>query len=590
MAIPHYTPINLEIEDTGPMRQAKLQQQVFDQMRAYEIEKEAARGRRNALDNENMQVRMQNPQMVQRQIPAQRGPNPTFMSPGEIEGVVAPEAKQNALAAMVQGGQDPRQMQQLVQQERAKLMQGVSPEMQQPTREIAPARTEEAALPFEAKSYGELQAMQKHAEQFGKFADSRITAAFNTKNKSVLTALAEQARKTGNPILGKTAELLDSITFEGNEFASVIDLTNPDTKRALFTKFEDFFKASGMESPEMMPDGEYKIKFRGDIGAGNMLPYDMVRTDKVFNNNTTGTESKRWVTKGDQKVVFTMKDGTFQDADGKKLGRDDVELMSNDSLMIGRGMKGFIQHKTIPGAFFNRADGKTYVDMPQKDGSVKRVAMDTLNVQDQAKYWTPEMQKLKQQGGVRAVNAYVAADTYKAEAEELLAIRDRLAAKNPGIFSGVGSQMRKVNDISQWAKMNTGDDPDLAEFIKGTTLLADVLMNAVGGAQGGQWAFELASKLLDPTLPKEAYKSTIDKHMRTLQTKAGIYSGVGQKPGSSGYTERPMIPGEVSKTPKALMPPVKGTLLDKKRAIEYFKIYGNKQSAEKAARADGWGL
>lgn len=205
----------------------------------------------------------------------------------------------------------------------------------------------------------------------------------------------------------------------------------------------------------------------------------------------------------------------------------------------GKGMTGFIQSKLIPGAMFSRADGKTYVDTAEG-----RKPLDTLSVQEQAKYWTPQLQKLKQQGGMKAVTAYVAADTYKSEAKELLDLRNKLLEKNPGVFSGVGSKLRKVNDITQWTKLNTSDDPDLAEFIKGTTLLADVLMNAVGGAQGGQWAFELASKLLDPTMPTNAYEATINKHLRTLETKAGSYNNVGQIPGSAGYQVKPKLPGE----------------------------------------------
>lgn len=301
--------------------------------------------------------------------------------------------------------------------------------------------------------------------------------------------------------------------------------------------------------------------------------------------------SKDYWKKSDKSpVTFNPVSQKYFDADGKELSSEEIERVpAKASLSIGRGMRGFIQHRTIPGALFNREDGKTYVDIPDKvNGGTKRVPLDSLNIQEQTKYWTPTMQKLKQQGGVRAVNAYVAADTYKAEAEELIKLRNELKLSNPSIFSGVGSKLRKVNDISQWANMNTSDDPKLAEFIKGTTLLADVLMNAVGGAQGGQWAFELASKLLDPSLPDEAYKATIDKHMRTLMTKAKIYKDVGGTPGSSSFKEQPLLPGQTPKTPKALMPKAKGEKLNRARAIEYFKLYGSKQAAEEAAKKDGW--
>lgn len=52
-------------------------------------------------------------------------------------------------------------------------------------------------------------------------------------------------------------------------------------------------------------------------------------------------------------------------------------------------------------------------------------------------------------------------------------------------------------------------------------------------------------------------------------------------------TSRP-INEEKTSTPRALLPPKAGTPLDKKRAVEYFKIYKNRKDAEAAARADGW--
>ena len=210
----------------------------------------------------------------------------------------------------------------------------------------------------------------------------------------------------------------------------------------------------------------------------------------------------------------------------------------------------FMQLKGIPGGLFDRDEGKYLVTRRNPStGQMEKVEMDTLTAQEQEKYWGPELKKLGQAGGTQAVQAYVTADLYKKEVEDLTEIRARIKKNNPAGWSGIQSKMRLVNSLEQMVNLNVGDDPDLAEFVKGTTLLADVLMRAVGGGQGGKWAFELAAKLLDPTLPDNAYQATLDKHLRTLKEKAKQWKGVG-KEGSSGFTEKPVIPGLESK-PKA---------------------------------------
>lgn len=266
---------------------------------------------------------------------------------------------------------------------------------------------------------------------------------------------------------------------------------------------------------------------------------------KLQNGMVTNVITPKTSTASTKIVEVKKKDGKPHKVLIDALGNEikDLGLAKEGSI----GLKGFVQHKTIPGAFFNRADGKTYMDIPDDKGGTKRTPLDSMTVQEQSRYWPTEMQKAKQQGGQQAVNAYVTADTYKAEAAELKALRDKIMNDNPSAFSGVGSKIRKMNRISQLAQLETGDNPDLAEFIKGTTLLADLLQKAVGGTQGGQWAFELASKLLDPTMPPNAYDATIDKHMRTLETKARLYAGAGTTPGGAGYKERPKIPGEKQK-------------------------------------------
>lgn len=259
---------------------------------------------------------------------------------------------------------------------------------------------------------------------------------------------------------------------------------------------------------------------------------------------------------------------------------------------LGRGMRGYIQSKHVPGAFFNRETGKTEVDIPDKAGNAKRVPIDTLTVQQQATFWKSRLAKAGLSGGQRAGVAYNAADLYRQEAQELKEIRDRIKTKNPGAWDGISSKLRYKNKFDQWRIMNTSDDPDLAEFIKGTTLLADVLQAAVGSAQGGEWAFELASKLLDTSLPDGAYDATVNKHERTLLKRAGIWTQMGEK-GSTSFVEKPVLPGEVTEKKaeqvdnKALYAEaVKRIKAAKGSAKVEFTFNGNTYVAVKSANGD----
>jgi len=457
---------------------------------------------------------------------------------------------------------------------------GPSPPMQVPTPMPQPAQMPVAPTNPRPGQFGQFsgayEAFKMQTDLAEKLKAKRLESFTTT-----MTPLAEAAEKTGDnerwniiknkarkfgemydiPELINYADTMEATKFHKGGKTVLVDFSDPQQVMNVFSKDPELAMDLGIDinNPETMKNRDYaaSIEIKVDPTTGQKTLGAIKQVYKPGNtssktlpiagdlttdirNMLLGLETLTDIEK--QAIEQAPKDYKYK---AKKVNGEivSVEILSPSAAAGGRGMRGFIQHKYIPGAFFNRENGKTYVDIV-RNGTEERVPLDTLTTQEQSKYWIPEIQKLKQKGGMRAVNAYVAATTYKAEADELLNLRVKLLQKNPSAFAGVGSKIKGMNHISQLVKMNTSDNPELAEFLKGTTLLADVLQNAVGSAQGGQWAFELAAKLLDPSLPTEAYEATINKHMRTLETKAGGFSNVGDKPGAPGYQERPKFKGE----------------------------------------------
>ena len=411
-------------------------------------------------------------------------------------------------------------------------------------QQLKDATVKQNALSFPGEpqaSYQDIQAQQAQAKLINDTYSNYLTQGIASQNSGMTKAVAQKYRESNNPMLVKLADMVDSIKFVGkDEWAMAIDFDEPKAKESFYNKYKAQLGELGITSPEMIADGRYDVKYKGDAATGNFHPVEFKRVDKDFNplQEKRIVKSEIWKKSdgGDDKYHDIVYDNNGNLI--KRLGISKEEKITANQ----RGMKGYIQHKSIPGAFFNREDGKTYVDVPDENGVTKRVAMDTLSVQEQAKYWTPTMKKLQQQGGTQAVTAYVTANTYKSEAEELLKMQSTLQKLDKDKLLTFKGQFKNLNQLSQWIEMSTADNPQLAEYLKGTKLLADLLQKAVGGAQGGQWAFELATTLLDPSLPPNAYRAAIRKHERTLDKKAAEYSGVGDTPGKAGYKPQPKLP------------------------------------------------
>ncbi len=145
-----------------------------------------------------------------------------------------------------------------------------------------------------------------------------------------------------------------------------------------------------------------------------------------------------------------------------------------------------------------------------------------------------------QRGGARSAQIETAGKVFDLEKPELIALRNKVQQK--GLLPG-GDEIKDINAINLWAGKKTSD-PDVAELQKKTTLLADTLQKTIGGAQGGEWAFEVARDILDPSYNPEAFTRIMESHSKTIKRLAGAYSDFGKTSAAP-----PQAPGRTNKAP-----------------------------------------
>lgn len=172
----------------------------------------------------------------------------------------------------------------------------------------------------------------------------------------------------------------------------------------------------------------------------------------------------------------------------------------------------------------------------------------TLREQDPARYTAPQydtetIQKVaeaKQAGGSRSSNIRTAYEVFNKEAPELISIRKKVQDK--GLLP---EGIKDVGTFNQWLGKKT-NDPDVAELQKKTKLLADTLQRTIGGTQGGQWAFEVAADILDPTYSTPAFSRILQSHTKTFYRMAEEYKNFGKKDISTPFTEEKTSPINIS--------------------------------------------
>ena len=132
--------------------------------------------------------------------------------------------------------------------------------------------------------------------------------------------------------------------------------------------------------------------------------------------------------------------------------------------------------------------------------------------------------KVRQRTGTRAANVITASRVFDQEMPELIELREKVQKK--GLLPSGG--FKDINALNQWAGKKTSD-PDVAELQKKTKLMADALQRTIGGTQGGQWAFEVASDILDATYEPVAFTRIFQSHSKSLKRMALEYENFGKE-------------------------------------------------------------
>lgn len=245
---------------------------------------EAGRRAKQQTEYENAILKLLRPEIQTVGVPAQYAPNPVYMTPGEIESVVGPEAEAKARANAIGTWQPDKSdyyhsaMQDLFRElavpkedvaaEREKLMAGVSPEMQRQMIMTSPATTRQEAVPFQPQNYAEAMAMQQHAAQTMQQYVPYLNQAVNMENgNTIRDAVAEQLAMSGNPILARSAEVIKKADFRS---PGEVAMTGEDLKSL---KPEEL-KGLGLTPSMVEQAGSRDVyKFKGRVGS--MRPVDV---------------------------------------------------------------------------------------------------------------------------------------------------------------------------------------------------------------------------------------------------------------------------------------------------------------------------
>lgn len=116
----------------------------------------------------------------------------------------------------------------------------------------------------------------------------------------------------------------------------------------------------------------------------------------------------------------------------------------------------------------------------------------------------------RQRGGARTQNVDSAYKMFSQEAPELISLRNKVQAK--GLLPG---NITDINALNQWIGKKVSD-PDVVLLQKKTKFLADSLQRTIGGTQGGQWAFEVAADILNPTYSPQAFAGIVNSHKQAM--------------------------------------------------------------------------
>jgi len=133
------------------------------------------------------------------------------------------------------------------------------------------------------------------------------------------------------------------------------------------------------------------------------------------------------------------------------------------------------------------------------------------------------MAQAVQRGGATTSNVVSAVKMYKMEAPELIDLREKVRDK--GLLPESG--FKDIGALNQWLGSKT-NDPDTALLQKKTKFLADSLMRVIGGSQGGEWAFKVASDILDPSYSPEAFSGIVNSHGEAMIRMAKARASFGK--------------------------------------------------------------
>lgn len=182
-----------------------------------------------------------------------------------------------------------------------------------------------------------------------------------------------------------------------------------------------------------------------------------------------------------------------------------------------------------PGYVFNKKTG-TFNRVDPDTGKLRALTPEeNTNLVNASLGYTAEKQAARTSGGFRAGQAYVSAEQFRADSQELLDLGRQLdktsIVRNLPILKGVKS----IQDANIKIQREMGDSV-AAQYYSKAVATAEALGNALGGANATtDFKLKLAMELISNGYSTGTLEKVVKKHQHSLDTKVKAYQRFGNQ-------------------------------------------------------------
>lgn len=404
--------------------------------------------------------------------------------------------------------------------------------------------------PQQVKSYQDYQAQQeikanqqKDAVLINNLLGPVLDNAFENGEDGVRQQFIERYDGDDNPLMQSYVDLMKQITFTGPRTAEfVLDTTVDEDeykKAGKLPPAQVYASMFGQEAPpnwkgtvkyRSMPDGT-RVAYEHKEGKPEKVTKGKLAKGDAFPNTAEGiamAKKKLGISPAEEEqaklylkdhnmlsVEYSVnEDGTFSLKPMEKAPRP-----AGTTVHFGEG-GGSVDEQARAIIEWRQPAPSPGSRSPQAQKVMARVyQIDPKYDQGAAEaFFREQKASAGQAGGAKSAALYRADGLFKKSAPRLIALRNKLSKDDQNRLIKLSTGAKAWNDISMGLEQKFRDNPILAEYIKTTVLLADALSTVYGAGPGGEWSFNMAKQMLDPTVGPKSYKTTLGAHGEKIKS------------------------------------------------------------------------